>query len=236
MTRRLGWQSRHPFALPTCATTAAPACIACQYAPPHEFAVNVPQAMAQVRPNLCRLRLAARVGQLYQRNGFDPWRWRWWPGSRCSCCWPLGLHGQGVNALWQSPCGGFTASSHCSPAGGHCLPVFLFADAGPGPGRAPLLAHDVTPAASGCAAETPATAGPRTPCCASSTWTAATATAAPAGTTTYALSRRRLHFTFYGFTVLAAATSVATLYHYLLDVARPVRPASLPGCWAALAA
>ena len=37
---------------------------ACQYAPPHEFGVNVPRAMADVRGgNLRGLRLAAAFGQ-----------------------------------------------------------------------------------------------------------------------------------------------------------------------------
>ena len=47
------------------------ACLhACQYAPPHEFAVNVPQAMARVRgAHLRRLRLAAAARRALRRNG-----------------------------------------------------------------------------------------------------------------------------------------------------------------------
>ena len=45
----------------------------------------------------------------------------------------------------------------------------------------------------------------------------------------YTLSRRRLHhFTFYGFMLCFAATSVATLYHYLLDMPAPYDLPSLP--------
>ena len=43
---------------------------ACQYAPPHEFAVNVPQAMATVRgQTYADYAWPAPLGQLYQRNG-----------------------------------------------------------------------------------------------------------------------------------------------------------------------
>ena len=47
------------------------ACLhACQYAPPHEFAVNIPQAMAQVRgQTYADYAWPPALGQLYQRNG-----------------------------------------------------------------------------------------------------------------------------------------------------------------------
>ena len=47
------------------------ACLhACQYAPPHEFAVNIPQAMAQVRgKTYADYAWPPALGQLYQRNG-----------------------------------------------------------------------------------------------------------------------------------------------------------------------
>ena len=45
----------------------------------------------------------------------------------------------------------------------------------------------------------------------------------------FTLSRRWLHhFTFYGFLLCFAATSVATLYHYLLDWPAPYPLSSLP--------
>ena len=66
---------------------------------------------------------------------------------------------------------------------------------------------------------------------------AAMATVATTKDDAFTLSRRRMHhFTFYGFMLCFAATSVATLYHYLLDMpARTTCPAC-PNCWAALAA
>jgi citrate/tricarballylate utilization protein len=45
----------------------------------------------------------------------------------------------------------------------------------------------------------------------------------------FTLWRRRFHhFTFYGFMLCFASTSVATLYHYLFDLHAPYAPASLP--------
>src|SRR5690606_24117764 len=40
--------------------------------------------------------------------------------------------------------------------------------------------------------------------------------------------RRFHHFTFYGFMLCFAATSVATFYHYFLDLQAPYPPSSLP--------
>ncbi|HEY4349953.1 MAG TPA: tricarballylate utilization protein TcuB, partial [Paraburkholderia sp.] len=43
---------------------------ACQYAPPHEFAVNVPQAMAKVRlDTYSEYAVPSFMGALYKRNG-----------------------------------------------------------------------------------------------------------------------------------------------------------------------
>ena len=45
----------------------------------------------------------------------------------------------------------------------------------------------------------------------------------------FTLRRRRFHhLTFYGFMLCFAATSVATLYHYFLDLHAPYAPTSLP--------
>ena len=53
----------------------------------------------------------------------------------------------------------------------------------------------------------------------------------------FTLARRRFHhFTFYGFLLCFAATSVATLYHYVLGWPAPYGCAACPSCsawWAA---
>ena len=73
MTRRLEFGKADVHYLANLCHNCGACLHACQYAPPHEFAVNVPRAMAQVRrADLRRLRLAARrSGALYQRNGAD---------------------------------------------------------------------------------------------------------------------------------------------------------------------
>ena len=60
MTRRLEFGKADIHYLANLCHNCGACLHACQYAPPHEFAVNVPQAMAQVRgADLRRLRLAA---------------------------------------------------------------------------------------------------------------------------------------------------------------------------------
>ena len=61
MTRRLEFPPADVHYLANLCHNCGACLHACQYAPPHEFAVNVPQAMARgARQDLCRLRLAAR--------------------------------------------------------------------------------------------------------------------------------------------------------------------------------
>ncbi len=62
MTRRLDFGKADIHYLANLCHNCGACLHACQYAPPHEFAVNVPQAMAAVRgADLRRLRLAARA-------------------------------------------------------------------------------------------------------------------------------------------------------------------------------
>ncbi len=78
MTRRLEFGKADIHYLANLCHNCGACLHACQYAPPHEFAVNVPQAMAQVRVrDLCRLRLAARAGRAVPAQRPDASRWRW---------------------------------------------------------------------------------------------------------------------------------------------------------------
>ena len=64
------------------------ACLhACQYAPPHEFAVNVPQAMAKVRAQTyADYAWPAPLGRLPSATAWScPWPWLL--ESRCSWRW-----------------------------------------------------------------------------------------------------------------------------------------------------
>jgi citrate/tricarballylate utilization protein len=70
MTRRLAFDAADAHYLANLCHNCGACLHACQYAPPHEFAVNVPQAMAQVR-HLTYQDYAwpAPLGKLYKNNG-----------------------------------------------------------------------------------------------------------------------------------------------------------------------
>ena len=70
MTRRLEFGAADVHYLANLCHNCGACLHACQYAPPHEFAVNVPQAMAQVRgETYVAYAWPAALGKLYQRNG-----------------------------------------------------------------------------------------------------------------------------------------------------------------------
>ena len=70
MTRRLEFGKADIHFLANLCHNCGACLHACQYAPPHEFAVNVPQAMAQVRgQTYADYAWPPALGALYQRNG-----------------------------------------------------------------------------------------------------------------------------------------------------------------------
>ena len=70
MTRRLEFKTADVHYLANLCHNCGACLHACQYAPPHEFAVNVPQAMARVRlRTYAEYAWPASLGRLYQRNG-----------------------------------------------------------------------------------------------------------------------------------------------------------------------
>ena len=138
------------------------------------------------------------------------------------------LHGQGVNALWQSPVGGFYGIFPHNLLVGLFAPVFLFAVLALGLGVRRFW-RDVTPATSGAPLSTPATAEATDAVLRLKYLDGGHGDGCHNEDDAYTLSRRRLHhFTFYGFLLCFAATSVATLYHYLLDMPAPYDLPSLP--------
>ena len=221
MTRRLEFDKADIHYLANLCHNCGACLHACQYAPPHEFEVNIPKAMAQVRgQTYADYAWPAALGALYQRNGVT-----------IALSLAAGLTLFLVLALAMN--GTLTASG----LGGdfyklfpHNLlvslfaPVFLFAALALGLGVSRFW-REVSPgAASGEAmAETTGDVlrlkyldgGHGLGCNnADDAWT---------------LWRRRFHhFTFYGFLLCFAATSVATLYHYLLGWEAPYAYASLP--------
>jgi citrate/tricarballylate utilization protein len=198
------------------------ACLhSCQYAPPHEFAVNVPRAMARVRrQTYAEYAWPAALGALYRRNGLV-----------LALATAIGLafflvlalalrgtlSGAGLNAGFYAV---FTHNTMAVMFG----VVFLFAivalgmsvtrfwrDQAPGPSSAGAVMEATRDTlrlkyldgghGEGCTESDDA----------------------------YTLSRRRFHhITFYGFLSCFAATCVGTVYHYLFHWEAPYAYWSLP--------
>src|SRR5574343_1034283 len=205
------------------------ACLhACQYAPPHEFAVNIPQAMAQVRgQTYADYAWPPALGQLYQRNGLTL-ALALVAGLTLFLLLAVGLHGQGLAALWTAPAGGFYGIFPHNLLVGLFAPVFLFAVLALGLGVRRFW-RDVTPATSGAPLSAPATAEATDAVLRLKYLDGGHGDGCHNEDYAYTLSRRRMHhLTFYGFVLCFAATSVATLYHYLLGVPAPYDLPSLP--------
>lgn len=198
------------------------ACLhACQYAPPHEFAVNVPRAMAKVRvETYADYAWPGALGALYKCNGLTV---ALAAASGLALFLSLVVLIQGRWAS-GSPGANFYAIFPHDTLALMFGAVFLFAlialgagvrrfwrDQAPGPasgGAAAEAAHDALRLkyldgghGQGCNERDDA----------------------------FTLARRRFHhLTFYGFLSCFAATSVATLYHYVFDWQAPYALISLP--------
>ncbi len=198
------------------------ACLhACQYAPPHEFAINVPKAMAVVRgQTYADYAWPSAFGSLYRSNGLTLAI-----AVACGLSLFLVLAMLTTGSLLHAPMAGnfyaiFPHNTLVSLFGG----VFAFSllalaigvlrfwrDVTPGqsmPGAAPeAVNHALTLKyldgghGEGCNDEDDR----------------------------FTLRRRLFHhFTFYGFMLCFASTSVATLYHYVLGMPAPYPVTSLP--------
>ncbi len=200
------------------------ACLhACQYAPPHEFAINVPQAMAQVRgQTYAAYAWPPQLGALYQRQGL-------WLAMALAWCLSLflvlaiALKG----SLWHAPlAGNFYAIFPHNLLLALFAPVFLFVLLALGLGVRNFW-RDIAPgqAQPGSAALREATLSALSLQYLGGGHGQGCANANDAPT----LWRRRLHHaTMYGFALCFAATCVATLYHYVLGLHAPYALLSLP--------
>ncbi len=202
------------------------ACLhACQYAPPHEFAVNVPQAMAQVRgETYVTYAWPASFGRLYQRNGLTL---SLALAAGMALFLMLALTANG--SLWGGVVNGdfFSLFPH-NLLVALFAPVFLWALLALGLGVNRFL-RDVAPITTG----VPGAAADA----AQAAHDALTLKYLDGGhgegchneDDAYTLSRRRAHhLTFYGFAMCFAATGVATIYHYALGWHAPYDLPSLP--------
>lgn len=229
MTRRLEFAKADVNFLANLCHNCGACLHSCQYAPPHEFAVNVPQAMASVRgQTYIDYAWPPALGKLYQRNGLT-----------LSLALAAGLAlfmviAVAINGtLWGVPPG--------SPAGGnfyrifpHNLlvglfgPVFLYATLALAMGVRRFW-RDITPATSGAPVSSPAAAEAADAVLRLKYLDGGHGEGCNNEDDAFTQSRRRFHhLTFYGFMLCFAATSVATIYHYAFGWVAPYELPSLP--------
>jgi citrate/tricarballylate utilization protein len=227
MTRRLAFSPADAHFLANLCHNCGACLHACQYAPPHEFALNVPQAMARVRgQTYADYAWPPALGRLYQRNGLT-----------LAVALAAGL---ALFLLLAVLLGQGGAEALMQPAGPgsfyavfpHKLMVALFA---------PVFGLAVLALALGVQrfwrAEPPQAGASSTAALAEAGGHALRLTYLDGGhgqgcnnaDDAFTLWRRRAHHaTFYGFMLCFAATGVATLYHYLLGWQAPYGVTSLP--------
>lgn len=194
---------------------------ACQYAPPHDFGVNVPQAMARVRlETYSEYAWPAPLGKLYQRNGVTVAM-----ALTAGLALFLVLAVILGNGLWRAHAGGnfyavFPHNTLAAIFGG----VFGFAVLALGLGVRRFW-RDVSPDK----ASAPAAAEAARNVLALTYLDGGHGDGCNEASDRFTLARRRFHhFTFYGFMLCFASTVVATGYHYLLGWHAPYPVMSLP--------
>ncbi len=219
MTRRLEFGKADIHFLANLCHNCGACLHACQYAPPHEFAVNVPQAMATVRgQTYADYAWPAPLGRLYQRNGLT-----------LSLALACGL----ALFIWlasSAPAGAadFYAIFPHNFLVSLFAPVFLFAVLALAMGVRRFW-RDITPATSGAPLSAPATAEATHDVLRLKYLDGGHGEGCNNEDDAFTLSRRRAHhLTFYGFMLCFAATSVATVYHYAFGWAAPYDLPSLP--------
>jgi citrate/tricarballylate utilization protein len=223
MTRRLNFAKADVNYLANLCHHCGACYHACQYAPPHEFAVNVPQAMARVRvQTYAEYAWPAAMGGLYQRNGLAM---ALALAAGLALFLVLVLASQG--SLWHAPLAGnfFAVLPHGAMVA-LFGPVFAWMVLALG-----LAVRRFWRGISNVGDEATA------PALAEAAHSAATLRHLGGGhgqgcneaDDRFTLWRRRFHhFTFYGFMLCFAATVVATGYHYVLKQPAPHALGSLP--------
>jgi citrate/tricarballylate utilization protein len=225
MTRRLEFAPPDVHDLANLCHNCGACYHACQYAPPHEFDVNVPQAMARVRAETYATYAWPRaLAVLYRRNGLTV-------ALACAAgiilFLVLALLSQ--RSLLHAPLAGnfFAVFPHDLLASLFSA-VFAFVLVALAIGARRFWRDIAADSAKGNAAALAAPEAARN---------ALTLKYLDGGhgegcneaDDRFTLARRRFHhFTFYGFLLCFAATSVATVYHYVFDYAAPYPLTSLP--------
>ena len=225
MTRRLEFGKADVHFLANLCHNCGACLHACQYAPPHEFAVNVPQSMAQVRgQTYADYAWPPSLGALYQRNGLTL-SVALAAGIAIFLLLAVALKGH----LWPTDLDGnfYNLFPH-NLLVGMFAPVFLFVVFALGMGVRRFW-RDVTPATSGAPLNLPAGSEATRDVLQLKYLDGGHGDGCHNHDDAYTLSRRRFHhLTFYGFLLCFAATSVATIYHYIFGWIAPYELPSIP--------
>ncbi len=228
MTRRLEFGKADIHYLANLCHNCGACLHACQYAPPHEFAINVPKAMATVRgQTYADYAWPPALGTLYQRNGLTL---SLVLAASLTLFMFLALQSNGT--LWgplvQNGQQGFYAIFPHNRMVSLFAPVFLWAVFALGMGVRKFW-KDVTPATSGAPLSTPAAAEATHDALKLKYLGGGHGDGCNNEDDAFTLARKRTHhLTFYGFMLCFAATSVATLYHYAFGWPAPYDFTSLP--------
>jgi citrate/tricarballylate utilization protein len=225
MTRRLEFGKADTHYLANLCHNCGSCLHACQYAPPHEFGVNVPQAMARVRSQTyAGFAWPPVLGALYRRNGLTLAL-----ALAAGLALFLALAAAPKGSLWHAPALGGAAGDFYAVFPHNLMvalfaPVFAFA----------ILAlamsvrrfwRDVDPGSVSAAAAVETGRDTLTLKYLDGGHGEGCNNADDAFTP----ARRRFHhLTFYGFLLCFAATATGTIYHYALGRVAPYDLASLP--------
>lgn len=225
MTRRLEFGQADIHYLANLCHNCGACLHACQYAAPHEFAINIPKAMAKVRPDTyAEYAWPKALGTLYQRNGLTL-ALATAAGLTLFLCLMLLVMG---NLFTAMPGGNFYGIFPHNTLALMFGPVFGFAVLALTLGVRRFW-RDVSPAS--------ASLGLKTSAALEATSSVARLKYLDGGhgegcnnsDDAFTLWRRRFHhLTFYGFLLCFAATGVATLYHFVLHWSAPYPVFSLP--------
>ncbi|PWC39782.1 tricarballylate utilization 4Fe-4S protein TcuB [Azospirillum sp. TSO35-2] len=233
MTRRLEFNKADLHHLANLCHNCGACLHACQYAPPHEFAVNVPRSLAEVRVQTYRdYAWPPAFGRLYERAGLT---------TALALAGGLSLFlllalAVGGGLSYGGGDGRFYAVFPHNLLAGLFGAAFLFALFALGMGVARFWSR-VSPAALADARDRPMIGRVRAPAVAEAATAAATLRYLGGGhgegcneeSDRFTLARRYCHhLTAYGFLLCFASTGVATLYHYLLSLEAPYALTSLP--------
>ncbi len=225
MTRRLEFGKADVHYLANLCHNCGACLHACQYAPPHAFAVNVPQAMAQVRgQTYADYAWPPALGALYKRNGLTL---SLALAAGLSLFLLLALQMNGTLSSQQLAGNFYNVFPH-NLLVSLFAPVFLFAALALALGVRRFWC-DITPATSGAPLSTPAASEATHDVLRLKYLDGGHGEGCNNEDDAFTLSRRRAHhLTFYGFMLCFAATSLATVYHYAFGWAAPYDLPSLP--------